>query len=105
MAVFIALTFVVGIIAYMGKGVYYAVQNELNIPIKYAATTTGIGAILGFSPDVFLFVLIGHWIDTYGALGYTYTFLFQLGIMVVGVFSALFILRRKKKMQEKQEAC
>ncbi|MFR3071323.1 MAG: hypothetical protein ACLTK8_00130 [Paeniclostridium sp.] len=61
-----------------------------------------VGAILGFSPDVFLFVLIGHWIDTYGALGYTYTFLFQLGIMVVSVFSTLFILRRRK-MQEKQE--
>ncbi|MGM9536672.1 MAG: nitrate/nitrite transporter, partial [Intestinibacter sp.] len=101
MAIFIALTFVVGILAYMGKGVYYAVQNEVHIPVKYSATTIGIAAILGFSPDIFLFVLIGHWIDTYGALGYTYTFLFQIAILVVGILSALFILNRNKKLKEK----
>lgn len=101
MTIFIILTFVVGIIAYMGKGVYYAVQNEVNIPVKYSATTIGIAAILGFSPDIFLFVLIGHWIDTYGALGYTYTFIFQMGILVVGILSAIYILRRKKKIAEK----
>ena len=101
MTIFIILTFVVGIIAYMGKGVYYAVQNEVNIPVKYSATTIGIAAILGFSPDIFLFVLIGHWIDNYGALGYTYTFIFQMGILVVGILSAIYILRRKKKIAKK----
>lgn len=42
MTIFIALTFVVGILGYMGKGIYYAVQDEVKVPVKYSATTIGI---------------------------------------------------------------
>ncbi|MEG0641905.1 MAG: MFS transporter [Clostridium sp.] len=97
MAIFIALTFVVGILGYMGKGIYYAVQDEVNVPVKYSATTIGIAAALGFSPDIFQFALIGYWIDTYGNTGYTYAFVFQIAILVVGIFAGLYILNVKKK--------
>ncbi|MCC0652883.1 MFS transporter [Clostridioides sp. ES-S-0001-03] len=104
MTLFIALTFVVGILGYMGKGIYYAVQEEVNVPVKYSATTIGIAAALGFSPDVFQFALIGHWIDTYGNKGYTYTFIFQIAILVIGILSCLYILKVKKKRLEKLKA-
>lgn len=97
MTIFIALTFVVGLLGYMGKGIYYAVQEEVNVPVKYSATTIGIAAALGFSPDIFQFTLIGYWIDTYGNLGYTYTFIFQIAILVVGILVGLYILNLKKK--------
>lgn len=97
MTIFIALTFVVGLLGYMGKGVYYAVQEEVNIPVKYSATTIGIAAALGFSPDIFQFALIGHWIDTYGKLGYTYTFIFQIVILIVGILAGIYILNLKKR--------
>lgn len=94
---FIILILLVAIIVYMGKGSYYAVAEELDIPQKYAATTVGIGAALGFSPDIFIFVLIGHWIDKYGVIGYRYTFIFQMCIAVIGIIASLFALRYKKK--------
>ncbi|EQG34619.1 putative membrane protein [Clostridioides difficile DA00128] len=34
MTIFIALTFVVGILGYMGKGIYYAVQDEVKVPVN-----------------------------------------------------------------------
>ncbi|MCC0631443.1 MFS transporter [Clostridioides sp. ZZV15-6388] len=101
MTLFIALTFVVGILGYMGKGIYYAVQEEVNVPVKYSATTIGIAAALGFSPDVFQFALIGHWIDTYGNKGYTYTFIFQIAILIIGILSCLYILKVKKRRLDK----
>ena len=104
MTIFIALTFVVGILGYMGKGIYYAVQDEVKVPVKYSATTIGIAAALGFSPDVFQFALIGHWIDTYGNKGYTYTFIFQIAILVIGILSCLYILKVKKRRASKLEA-
>ncbi|HFL2414150.1 TPA: nitrate/nitrite transporter [Clostridioides difficile] len=95
--IFVFLTFVVGFVVYMGKGSYYAVSAELNIPKKYAASTVGMAAALGFSPDVFLFALAGHWLDKYGNQGYTYIFTFQLAILVIGIIGSLFVLRYKKK--------
>lgn len=95
--IFVLLTFIVGFVVYMGKGTYYAVASELNIPRKYSATTVGIAAALGFSPDVFLFALAGHWLDTYGNKGYTYIFILQTVILVVGILGSLFVLRYKKK--------
>ncbi|MCC0683500.1 MFS transporter [Clostridioides sp. ZZV15-6383] len=104
MTIFIALTFVVGILGYMGKGIYYAVQDEVKVPVKYSATTIGIAAALGFSPDVFQFALIGYWIDTYGNKGYTYTFIFQIAILIIGILSCLYILKVKKRRASKLEA-
>lgn len=96
-SLFIALILLVAIVVYMGKGSYYAVSEELNIPQKYAATSVGIAAALGFSPDIFIFVLIGHWIDKYGVTGYRYTFIFQICIAALGICASLLGLRFKKK--------
>lgn len=103
MMIFIALTFIVGLLGYMGKGIYYAVQEEVDVPVRYSATTIGIAAALGFSPDVFQFALIGYWIDTFGNKGYTYTFIFQIAILVVGIFAGLYILNLKKKRARNAE--
>lgn len=95
--VFIALTLLIALVVYMGKGSYYAVSTELYVPEKYAATTVGVAAALGFSPDIFLFPLIGFWIDKYGVDGYRYTFIFQICVMVIGVLCGLAALAYKKK--------
>ena len=96
-SVFIFLILQTAIVVYMGKGSYYAVSEELDIPQKYAATSVGIAAALGFSPDIFLFVLIGHWIDRYGVDGYRYTFIFQICVAVLGICASLLGLRYKAK--------
>lgn len=104
MYVFIFCMLMVGLLVYMGKGIYYAVASELFIPRKYAASTVGVAAALGFSPDIFLFPLAGYWLDTYQGEGYTYLFIFQICALSVGVFGSLYALHYKKKLIKQGKA-
>lgn len=98
--IFVILTFIIGFIAYMGKGIYYAVESEINIPKHHFATTVGIAAALGFSPDAFLFTLSGHWLDKYGNDGYNYIFMFQIAVLFIGLLGSLYLLKRKRKTEQ-----
>lgn len=102
-AVFILLTLVIGTIVYMGKGSYYALATELKVPRRFSASTIGIAAALGFSPDIFMFALAGHWIDKYGNDGYRYIFIFQMIIFIVGILGCLYALRYRKKLESQPE--
>lgn len=102
--IFILLTLVVGTIVYMGKGCYYALVTELHVSRAHSASTIGVAAALGFSPDVFMFALAGHWIDKYGNAGYKYLFLFQLIILVIGILGSICALAYKKKYHSEKEA-
>lgn len=101
--IFILLTLIVGTIVYMGKGCYYALVTELHVSRAHSASTIGVAAALGFSPDVFMFALAGHWIDKYGNTGYRYLFLFQLIILVIGILGSIFALAYKKKYHSEKE--
>jgi len=57
--ILIGITVILAFLVFMGKATYYAVASEINIPRKYAASTVGVAAALGFSPDVFQFTLFG----------------------------------------------
>ena len=74
-----------------------------NPPSPVAATSVGIAAAVGFSPDIFIFVLIGHWIDNYGVAGYRYTFIFQICVAVLGICASLLGLYYKKKVAAQSE--
>lgn len=92
-------TFVITFFVYMGRGAYYAVATEIKVPPKYAATTIGVAAALGFSPDIFQFALAGHLLDKYGTTGYTYLFIFQIAILTIGLISGMMILKYKKRIK------
>lgn len=93
--VVIGLSFV----CYGGRG-YYAVIEECGIPASVTATTTGVAAILGFSPDIFQFTLFSHWLDTLPAIdAYTKMFTFQLVVVILGLLDAILIIRLHKRNQ------
>ena len=93
--VIIGLSFV----CFAGRG-YYAVIGECGIPAALTATTTGIAAILGFSPDIFQFTLFSHWLDTLAAVtAYTRMFTFQLVVLILGLLDAILIIRLHKRNQ------
>jgi len=93
----IALTLVMALAVYIGRGSYYAVISELNVSKKRTASTIGIAAAVGFSPDIFQFLLFGNWLDKYGQVGYKYMFIFQIIVLIIGMFTALMVLKMKKK--------
>lgn len=103
MLVLVLMTLLVAIFVYMSRGVYYAVTSEVNIPRNLTATTIGISAILGFCPDLFQYMMFGHWLDTYGVDGYTYMFIFQIVVLIIGMIPCAYIVKKsnKKRLAEK----
>lgn len=99
----IALTLFMAMLVYVGRGSYYAVITELKVPKNRTASTIGVAAAIGFSPDVFQFLLFGTWLDKYGQMGYTYMFLYQLVVLVIGALAAITVLRIKKNIKEPNE--
>jgi MFS family permease len=101
--VLIGLTLLMGLGVFMGRGSYYAVITELKVPKKYTASTIGIAAAIGFSPDMFQFLLFGNLLDKFGNAGYTYMFTFQIAVLFIGVVTALTVLKIKHKIPAADE--
>ncbi|WP_066497907.1 MFS transporter [Abyssisolibacter fermentans] len=103
-AIIIVLTVILSAGVYIGRGAYYATITECGISRDKTASTIGVAAAVGFSPDLFQFVLFGHWLDKYGNTAYSYMFIFQAIVLVIGFVAAVLILRLKKKNQQLQVA-
>lgn len=86
---------------YAGRN-YYATIEECGIPSAVTATTTGVAAILGFSPDIFQFTLFSNWLDTLPAeTAYDRMFIFQLVVVILGLIDAILIIRLKKRNEQR----
>ena len=96
-AFLIALTLIMSAAVYIGRGSFYATVTEAGVSREYTASTIGLVAAVGFSPDLFQFTMYGHWLDNYGNVAYTYIFIFQTIVLIVGALSAAGILFLKKK--------
>lgn len=93
----IILTLMMALGVFMGRGTYFAVISELRVPEAFTASTVGFAAIIGYSPDIFQFILFGHWLDKYQNTGYTYMFIFQAVVLVIGAITAATVISRKKR--------
>lgn len=96
-SILIGLTIVLSGAVYIARGSYYATITECGVARERTASTIGIAAAVGFSPDLFQFILFGHWLDTYGNTAYTYMFIFQAVVLVLGLLAAVGILKLRKK--------
>ncbi len=76
--------------------------SEVHIPRKIAATTIGVAAVLDFSPDLFQYMLFGHWLDTHGDAGYKYMFVFQIIVLLIGMLPCSYIIKKNKQQVPKE---
>lgn len=95
-----AITLLIGFLIQISRGGMMSIPSEMKIPRKYAATAAGIVCAVGFCPDLFLYTLYGHWLDTYGNAGYTRIFIYTICMMVLGVVNSIVIHFYKKKYVE-----
>jgi Na+/melibiose symporter-like transporter len=58
--IIIMITIVLSACVYIARGSYYATITECGISRDKTAATIGVAAALGFSPDLFQFILFGH---------------------------------------------
>jgi len=99
-AIAILLMLLMGVFTFTARGTMFAVPSEVRIPVKYAAITAGIVCAIGYSPDLFIFILFGHWLDTYGNAAYNYIFIYDIVMCMLGVASALLTFRYKRRFAE-----
>lgn len=96
----IALMLAMAVLTFTARGTMFAVPSEVKIPVKYAAITAGIVCAIGYSPDLFIFILFGDWLDAYKNDAYNYIFIYNIVICLIGVVSALLTFRYKRRFVE-----
>ena len=95
--ILVTMTIAAAVFTYMARGAMFALPSELQIPRKYAGSTSGLVCCIGYCPDLFIFVLYGYWLDTYGNAGFDNIFLFASIVMAVGVLNSIAVYIYKRK--------
>ena len=100
--VIIAAIFILifGTAIYVNRGVYFAVLDEANVPAGINAAVVGIVSCIGFSPDAFIYTIIGDILDnTQGVQGYQTVYWMAAACAVCGAlcaFAAIKIIKKNK---------
>ena len=101
------LILVFGIAIYVNRGVYWAVLDEAEVPASINPAVIGVASCIGFAPDMFIYTLIGSWLDAYpGAAGYHVTYWLGAACAIAGLIFAIIavVLIKKNKAKKAAEA-
>lgn len=104
LCVMVVANFFVGLFfIYAVRSQYFAVHDDAGIPLNMSGRVSGIASCLGYTPDIFMYTLVGSWMDNYGRTGYNMTWAYA---MVAAVLCAIitFILSRIVKKENAQKA-
>lgn len=83
----------------------WALQAELDIPIELSSTVAGIVCVIGYTPDIFMSLLIGTRLDnTPGAEAYKSVFVYILVFAAIALIMSVMINRMAKKIAAKKAA-
>ena len=94
------LMFVFGIAIYINRGVYFATLNEAGVPDSMNAIVVGFASALGFTPDAFMYTIIGNWLDKYDPqTGYRMIFICAMVCAIIGMAACILMFRNSKKMK------
>jgi len=95
--------FVLGMfVIYVIRSQYFAAIDDAGIPVSLTGRVSGTVSSLGFVPDIFMFTMIGNWLDQYtGKTGFDMMFLYAIA-MAIGciIFSLLlkYLISKDKKV-------
>ncbi len=70
---FIGLIFI-----YAVRSQYFAVHDDAKVPLHLSGRVSGIASALGYMPDMFMYTLVGSWMDNYGRTGYNMTWAYAM---------------------------
>ena len=75
----VILNFLIGLVLiYAVRSQYFAVHDDAGIPLHLSGRVSGIASALGYMPDVFMYTLVGGWMDSYGRTGYNMTWAYAM---------------------------
>lgn len=92
--------FIVLILVYAMRSLYFADIDDAGLDVSITGRVSGILSTFGYLPDVFMFTIVGSWLDTYaGKAGYNRAFAYAAAMAVLGVIvsGALIAIVKKDK--------
>lgn len=95
----VIVNFVFGLVfIYAVRSQYFAVIDDAGIPVELTGRVSGIVSCLGYTPDVFMYTMIGGWLDTYaGKTGYNMMFIYAIVMALLCVVVSLVLSRVTRK--------
>ena len=95
----VIINFLFGLIfIYAVRSQYFAIIDDAGIPVELTGRVSGIVSCLGYTPDVFMYTMIGGWFDTYaGKTGYNMMFIYAVVMAVLCVIMSLLLTKIIKK--------
>ena len=98
----ILLVMIISITVSSLRAIYFALLEEIDIPLAATGTAVGFASVIGFAPDVFMPLLMGYFLDNYqDGVGYRYFFATIAIICIVGALSSWLIMKRIPRLHRK----
>ena len=94
---FIGLIFI-----YAVRSQYFAVHQDAGIPLELSGRVSGISSALGYMPDMFMYTLVGSWMDNYGRTGYNMTWAYAMAAAALCIVLSFILSKVVKKEQKPQ---
>jgi len=93
--IYVIVNFVFGtLIVYIMRSIYFALLDEAGVEIAITGAVAGFASAIGYTPDLFMFTMIGSWLDKYpGKAGYNMMFMYGIGLCIVGIILAIIMMK------------
>lgn len=96
--IFILNMLVTGIAVYATRALYFALIEDAKFPITLTGTVVGIVSVIGFTPDIFVGPVSGHFLDNYpGIVGFQWIFGGLLLFSILGLIASFLFMGKTKK--------
>jgi MFS family permease len=88
----------IGLMTYAIRGLYWAILDTCNIPLRITGLAIGIVSVVGYLPDAFIPLINGYITEHFpGAFGYTLYFGYIAFVGLLGTLAALTLRARVNK--------
>ena len=76
------------------RGLYFAIYEEVKMPIAITGSAVGLVSVIGFTPDVFVLFIAGLLMDNSpGLLGHQHFFMFLSSFAAIGLIASISLSR------------
>ncbi len=94
----IIVNFVLGLVfIYAVRSQYFAIHDDAGIPMELSGRVSGIASAIGYAPDLFMYTLVGSWMDQYGAAGFKMTWAYAAVAAILCLLLSVVLSRAIKK--------
>ncbi len=97
----VIVNFLMGLIfIYAVRSQYFAIHDDAGVPMELSGRVSGIASAVGYAPDLFMYALVGSWMDKYGAAGFKMTWAYAAVAAILCVILSAVLSNVIKKGKE-----